>query len=126
MAVSTYSAGSVGFDGLLIIRPDGKVQFQSGIGNLGTHAIMDVHRVAAEILDTPWEQCEVVWGDTSKNLPWTCVVGRQPDGSRDDARRARRRHRGRSRCRKWRRKRSAATRRATPCRTGACRAAAAA
>jgi CO/xanthine dehydrogenase Mo-binding subunit len=75
VAVSTYSAGSVGFDGLLIIRPDGKVQFQSGIGNLGTHAIMDVHRVAAEILDTPWEQCEVVWGDTSKNLPWTCASG---------------------------------------------------
>ena len=28
----------------------GKVQFQSGIGNLGTHAMFDVHRVAAEIL----------------------------------------------------------------------------
>ena len=50
VAVSTYSAGSIGFDGLLIIRPDGKVQFQSGIGNLGTHAMIDVHRVAAEIL----------------------------------------------------------------------------
>jgi CO/xanthine dehydrogenase Mo-binding subunit len=75
VAVSTYSAGSTGFDGLLIIRPDGKVQIQSGIGNLGTHAIMDVHRVAAEILDTPWEQCEVVWGNTSKNLPWTCSSG---------------------------------------------------
>ena len=75
VAVSTYSAGSIGFDGLLIIRPDGKVQFQSGIGNLGTHAIMDVHRVAAEIIGVSWEQCEVVWGDTSKNLPWTCASG---------------------------------------------------
>jgi len=75
VAVSTYSAGSTGFDGLLIIRPDGKVQIQSGIGNLGTHAIMDVHRVAMELLDTPWEQAEVVWGDTSKNLPWTCSSG---------------------------------------------------
>jgi xanthine dehydrogenase molybdenum-binding subunit len=75
VAVSTYSAGSTGFDGLLIVRPDGKLQIQSGIGNLGTHAIMDVHRVAAEILDTPWEQCEVVWGNTSKNLPWSCSSG---------------------------------------------------
>jgi xanthine dehydrogenase molybdenum-binding subunit len=75
VAVSTYSAGSVGFDGLLVIRPDGRVQFQSGIGNLGTHAIMDVHRVAAELMGVPWDQCEVVWGNTSKNLPWTCASG---------------------------------------------------
>jgi len=75
VAVSTYSAGSIGFDGLLVIRPDGKVQFQSGIGNLGTHAIIDVHRVAAELIGVPWEQCEVVWGNTSKNLPWTCASG---------------------------------------------------
>ena len=75
VAISTYSAGSVGFDGLLIIRPDGKVQFQSGIGNHGTHSIMDVHRVAADIIGVPWEQCEIVWGDTSKHLPWTCSSG---------------------------------------------------
>ena len=36
VAVSAYTAGSIGFDGLLVIRPDGKVQIQSGIGNLGT------------------------------------------------------------------------------------------
>ena len=64
-----------GFDGLLIIRPDGKVQIQSGIGNLGTHSVIDVHRVAADILGVPWEQCEVVWGNTSKNLPWTLLSG---------------------------------------------------
>src|SRR5688572_29715656 len=75
VGVSTYAAGSIGFDGLLVIRPDGKVQMQSGIGNLGTHAVMDVHRVAAEILGVAWEQCEVVWGNTSKNLPWTCASG---------------------------------------------------
>jgi CO/xanthine dehydrogenase Mo-binding subunit len=75
VAVSAYSAGSIGFDGLLIVRPDGKVQLQSGIGNLGTHAIMDVHRVAAEVIGVSWENCEVVWGNTSKNLPWTCASG---------------------------------------------------
>jgi len=75
VAVSSYSAGSTGFDGLLIVRPDGKVQFQSGIGNLGTHAVIDVHRVAADIIGVSWDQCEVVWGNTSKNLPWTSQSG---------------------------------------------------
>jgi CO/xanthine dehydrogenase Mo-binding subunit len=73
VAVSAYAGGSIGFDGLLIIRPDGRLQFQSGIGNLGTHSMFDVHRVAAEMLDVPWEQCDVVFGDTAKHLPWTCI-----------------------------------------------------
>jgi CO/xanthine dehydrogenase Mo-binding subunit len=73
VAVSPYAGGSIGFDGLFIIKPDGRIQFQSGIGNLGTHSMFDVHRVAAEMLDVPWEQCDVVFGNTTKNLPWTCV-----------------------------------------------------
>src|SRR5439155_27183787 len=73
VAVSPFSGGSIGFDGLFIIKADGRIQFQSGIGNLGTHSAFDVHRVAAEMLDVPWEQCDVVFGNTSKNLPWTCV-----------------------------------------------------
>jgi xanthine dehydrogenase molybdenum-binding subunit len=73
VAISAFSGGSTGFDGLFIIRPDGKVQFQSGIGNHGTHSVSDVHRVAADMLGVAWEQCEVVWGNTSKNLPWTCI-----------------------------------------------------
>ena len=73
VAVSAYTAGSIGFDGLLIVRPDGKVQFQSGIGNLGTHSAMDVHRAGADVLNIAWEQCEVVWGSTAKHLPWSCV-----------------------------------------------------
>jgi CO/xanthine dehydrogenase Mo-binding subunit len=73
VAVSPYSGGSIGFDGLFIIKPDGRIQFQSGIGNLGTHSMFDVHRQAAEMLDVPWEQCDVVFGNTAKNLPWTCV-----------------------------------------------------
>jgi CO/xanthine dehydrogenase Mo-binding subunit len=73
VAVSPYAGGSIGFDGLFIIKPDGRVTFQSGIGNLGTHSMFDVHRQAAEMLGVPWEQCDVVFGNTSKNLPWTCV-----------------------------------------------------
>jgi CO/xanthine dehydrogenase Mo-binding subunit len=51
------------------------VQIQSGIGNLGTHCMFDAHRVAAQVLDVPWEQCDVVFGDTSKHLPWSASSG---------------------------------------------------
>jgi xanthine dehydrogenase molybdenum-binding subunit len=73
VAVSPYSGGSIGFDGLFIIKPDGRITFQSGIGNLGTHSMFDVHRQAAEMLGVAWEQCDVVFGNTAKNLPWTCI-----------------------------------------------------
>jgi CO/xanthine dehydrogenase Mo-binding subunit len=75
MAVSCYSAGSIGFDGLIIIRPDGRLQIQSGIGNLGTESVFDCHRVSAEILGMPWEKVDVVFGNSSKHLPNTCGQG---------------------------------------------------
>jgi CO/xanthine dehydrogenase Mo-binding subunit len=75
VSLSCYVGGTIGFDGLLVITPSGRIQFQSGIGNLGTESVIDVHRVGAEILGVPWEKCDVVWGDTSKNLPFTCVSG---------------------------------------------------
>ncbi len=75
VSLSCYVGGTVGFDGLLIIKPDGRVNFQSGIGNLGTESVIDVHRAGAEVLGVPWEKCDVTWGDSSKNLPFTCVSG---------------------------------------------------
>jgi xanthine dehydrogenase molybdenum-binding subunit len=75
VSLSCYVGGTTGFDGILIVKPDGRVTFQSGIGNLGTEAVIDVHRVGAEILGVPWEKCDVVWGDSSKFLPFTCVSG---------------------------------------------------
>jgi len=75
VAMSGYIAGSTGFDGLFVIKPDGRVAIQSGIGNLGTHSVIDVHRVVSEVLDIPWEKCDVTWGDTSKHLPWSCISG---------------------------------------------------
>jgi xanthine dehydrogenase molybdenum-binding subunit len=75
VSLSGYVGGTIGFDGLLVIMPDGRVRFQSGIGNLGTESVIDVHRAGAEVLGVPWERCEVVWGDTSKNFPYTCVSG---------------------------------------------------
>ena len=72
---SCYVGGSIGFDGLFIIKPDGRIAFQSGIGNLGTEAVHDVHRVAAEIIGASWEKCDITWGNSSKNLAWSCVSG---------------------------------------------------
>ena len=75
MAVSGYSAGAAGVDGLFVIKPDGRMYIKSGIGNLGTGSTFDMMRAAAEGLDMPWEKCEVAWGDTSRHLPWSCSQG---------------------------------------------------
>jgi CO/xanthine dehydrogenase Mo-binding subunit len=74
ISVSPFIGGySIGYDGLMTIRSDGKLYVQSGVGNLGTHSVIDTGRVAAEVLDVPWESVEVVWGDTSKSFPYTCT-----------------------------------------------------
>ncbi len=73
VAVSPYAGGSLGFDGLFMIKPDGRVQIHTGIGNLGTHSMFDVHRVVADMLGVSWDDVDVVYGNTSKNLPWTCI-----------------------------------------------------
>ncbi len=73
VAASPYTAGSSGFDGLIVLRPDGRLQIHQGIGNLGTHSIADTGQAAAEAIDIPWERCEIIWGDTSRHLPWSSV-----------------------------------------------------
>jgi CO/xanthine dehydrogenase Mo-binding subunit len=73
VAITGFGAGSIGYDGLLVITPEGRVRFHSGIGNLGTESVIDVHRAGAEVLNVPWEMCDVVWGDTSRGLPFTCI-----------------------------------------------------
>ena len=71
VSVANFTAGSIGFDGLITIRPDGRLYIQQGIGNLGTLSVHDTARVAAEVLGMPWEKCEVIWGNTGKHLPWS-------------------------------------------------------
>src|SRR5262249_36953132 len=66
---------AVGYAGLIVIRRDGRLYIQSGIGNPGTGSVSDCHRVSAQLLDMPWEKVELTWGDTAKNLPWTCNSG---------------------------------------------------
>lgn len=73
MGVSPYTAGSRGFDGLMLVREDGRLHVHQGIGNLGTHSIADTARPAAEVLGLSWDQVEIVWGDTSKGVPRSSV-----------------------------------------------------
>lgn len=73
IGLSPYTAGSRERDGLMIIRPDGKLYVHQGIGNLGTHSIADTARPAAEILGLSWDDVVVVWGDSSKGLPRSTV-----------------------------------------------------
>jgi CO/xanthine dehydrogenase Mo-binding subunit len=75
MTLSAYSAGASGVDGLFVLRPDGRLYIQSGVGNLGTGSTFDTMRTAAEGLDMPWEKCEVAWGDSSRHLPWSASQG---------------------------------------------------
>ena len=75
VATSAFVAGSTGYDGLFVIKPDGRMYIQSGIGNLGTESMSDCHRVSAEMVGMPWEKVELTWGHTGRNLPWSCVSG---------------------------------------------------
>jgi CO/xanthine dehydrogenase Mo-binding subunit len=41
----------------------------------GTLSVHDTARVAAEVLGMRWDKCEIIWGDTSKHLPWSSRQG---------------------------------------------------
>jgi len=71
--IGAYTAGSIGVDGLCVLRPDGMLEIHQGIGNLGTHSVIDTARVICEVSNFPWEKVEVVWGNTSKGLPWSSI-----------------------------------------------------
>jgi xanthine dehydrogenase molybdenum-binding subunit len=75
VALGTFAAGVTGYDGLLVIKPDGKLYIQSGCGHLGTNSTYDTTRAAAEVLGIPWEKVVVTQGDSSKHLPWSCSQG---------------------------------------------------
>lgn len=73
VGLAPFVGGSIGYDGLLVIRPDGRLYVHQGIGNLGTHSVADTARAAADVLGMPWERVVVVWGDTSRHLPWSSI-----------------------------------------------------
>lgn len=73
IGVSPFHGGSSGFDGLLVIRPDGRLYIHQGIGNLGTHSFADTARAASDVLGMDWSDVQVLWGDSAQNLPWSSV-----------------------------------------------------
>lgn len=75
VALGAYSGGSIGFDGLMTLQPDGRLYIQSGCGNLGTLSVFDTTRAGAEAIDMPWDKVVITQGDSSKNLPWSCGQG---------------------------------------------------
>lgn len=66
-----HTAGSNGFDGLVVITPDGKLHIHNGAGNLGTYSYAGTSRVAAEVLELSWDDCVIHHGDSTQGLPWT-------------------------------------------------------
>ncbi|MCC7240907.1 MAG: xanthine dehydrogenase family protein molybdopterin-binding subunit [Acidobacteria bacterium] len=73
VATGSYTAGSIGVDGLCVLKPDGKLYIHQGIGNLGTHSVIDTARVIAEMVNMPWDKCVVVWGNTGEHVPWSSI-----------------------------------------------------
>ncbi|HEX6398062.1 MAG TPA: xanthine dehydrogenase family protein molybdopterin-binding subunit [Steroidobacteraceae bacterium] len=65
-----HPAGFTGFDGLVCLKPDGKLHIHTGVGNLGTFSHSGTSRIAAEVLKMDWEDCVIERGDSRRNLPW--------------------------------------------------------
>ena len=57
-----HDVGRTGYDGLLVLTPDGKLHLHSGVGNLGTYSYASTTRPAAEVLKCDWENCIVHQG----------------------------------------------------------------
>jgi CO/xanthine dehydrogenase Mo-binding subunit len=66
-----HGAGNKGFDGLVRIMPDGKVNIHTGVGNLGTYSYAGCSRAAAEALNVAWDDCVLFSGSTERHLPWS-------------------------------------------------------
>jgi CO/xanthine dehydrogenase Mo-binding subunit len=73
LGLSPYTAGSRGYDGLMVIRPDGMLHVYQGIGNLGTHSIADTARPAAQLLGLNWDQVEIIWGNSARGFPRSSI-----------------------------------------------------
>jgi CO/xanthine dehydrogenase Mo-binding subunit len=73
VAISSFTAGSIGVDGLATIRPDGKMYIQMGVGNLGTESFSDTARVFSEVLNFPWEKVVISWGNTGAGVAWSSI-----------------------------------------------------
>jgi CO/xanthine dehydrogenase Mo-binding subunit len=75
VGIGYHGAGGRGYDGLLRIGTDGKLYIHSGVGNLGTYSYAGTCRAAAEVLQVPWDRCEILRGRTDNHLPHSSGQG---------------------------------------------------
>ena len=75
MGIGYHGAGGRGYDGLIRMGTDGKLYIHSGVGNLGTYSYAATCRAAAEALQMPWENCEIVRGRSDRHLPHSSGQG---------------------------------------------------
>ena len=64
-----HDTGRTGYDGLVVLTPDGKLHLHSGVGNLGTYSYVGTTRAAAELLKCDWDSCVVHQGSNLRFLP---------------------------------------------------------
>ena len=89
VAVSPYAGGSIGFDGLFVIKPDGRITVP--VGHRQSRHALDVRRTPAggrnarRALGAVRRRVRQHEQEPAVDLR----LGRQPDGARDDARGAR-------------------------------------
>ena len=82
VGTGAYTAGSIGVDGLCILRPDGKLEIHQGIGNLGTHSVIDTARVIAEVAGRAVGELRSGLGQHVEGPAVVIDSGRQPDDLR--------------------------------------------
>ncbi|NKB34906.1 MAG: molybdopterin-dependent oxidoreductase [Pseudomonadales bacterium] len=66
-----HNAGRSGMDGIVMMGADGRLKIHNGVGNLGTYSYASTSRAAAEVLQMPWESCDIITGRTDLHLPIT-------------------------------------------------------
>ena len=86
VAMSTFVAGSTGFDGLFVIKPDGRMYIQSGIGNLGTESMSDMPTRGGRNDRHAVGEGRAHLGRHGQEPAVDLRLGRQPDDARADAR----------------------------------------
>lgn len=71
MGQGYHDAGRSGMDGIVSMGIDGRLKIHNGVGNLGTFSYAGSSRAAAEVLQMPWERCDILGERTDNHLPIT-------------------------------------------------------
>ena len=75
VGIGYHGAGGRGYDGLLRVDTDGILHIHCGVGNLGTYSYAATSRAAAEVMQIPWERCQIHRGRSDRHLPHSSGQG---------------------------------------------------